>query len=60
MLSTDANVTVDTEGWQALEANTQEQSFEITVSENNTYYLYIKDVAGNIIKEEVNINYICK
>ena len=58
MLSTDANVTVDTEGWQALEANTQEQSFEITVSENNTYYLYIKDVAGNIIKEEVNINYI--
>ena len=58
MLSTDANVTADTEGWQALEANTQEQSFEITVSENNTYYLYIKDVAGNIIKEEVNINYI--
>ena len=58
MLSTDANVTADTEGWQALEANTQEQSFEITVSENNTYYLYIKDVAGNIIKEEININYI--
>ena len=60
MLSTDANITKESEGWENIETNTEEQSIEINIERNIKCYIYVKDVAGNIEKEEIEITNIDK
>jgi len=59
--STANNLTAQSTGWNTITTTTEMYvAPEYTVSANGTYYFYVKDVVGNVSKEEINIDNIDK
>lgn len=69
-VSTDSNLTVSSDGWEQVNAEDDEgQTLEgsgtkkqiekkYTITDNGTYYIYVKDGAGNVTKKEISTSYI--
>ena len=58
--STNGNLTSSSSGWTSITNTTKEITQTYSVSSNDTYYFYVKDVAGNVTKESVVITNIDK
>lgn len=58
--STSSSLTASSTGWTSISTTTSEITKTYSVSSNDTYYFYLKDVAGNINKKSVVITNIDK
>ncbi len=58
--STDGNLDVNSNGWETIDVTTNDMSKNKVITENGTYYFYVKDVAGNVSKKEIIIDNIDK
>ena len=56
--STSDGLTENSEGWVSIEATNDQDEHLFTVTENGTYYYYVKDQAGNISKQSFTIDNI--
>ncbi len=59
--STLDNLTANSTGWTTIDATTETYTAPAyTISTNGTYYFYVKDQAGNVTKQEIEIQNIDK
>ena len=56
--STENNLTSDSQGWKQIINSKTEITETSRISENGTYYFYVKDAVGNVSKEEIIIDNI--
>ncbi|MDD3303515.1 MAG: hypothetical protein PHP54_01190, partial [Clostridia bacterium] len=60
MISKDPSLGANAPGWTPITSTTTETSVNLSVSENGLYYVYAKDVAGNVKRDSINITNIDK
>ena len=59
--SASSNLQADSPGWKTVEQTTEMiEKTSDEISENGTYYFYVKDKAGNVSKRKIEINIIDK
>lgn len=59
-ISKDGNLDENSNNWTNLDEAKEQTTVEYSIKENGTYYIYAKDQAGNVAKEQIVIDQIDK
>ncbi len=58
--SKDGTIGENSSGWEKIDQTTNEISVSKEIEESGTYYFYVKDAAGNVVKKEIVVDNIDK